>query len=91
MCSSQIHYSPKAKGNQDTGRSHNKDERGEKVTVYDTVKRKADDAGISISALEVKAGMANGTIAGWRTGRPYAETLKKVAEALKVTIDELME
>lgn len=61
------------------------------MTVYDTVKRKADSAGISIAALEVKAGVANGTIAGWRTGRPYAETLKKVAEALETTIDELME
>lgn len=60
------------------------------MTVYDTVKRKAENAGISIAALEAKAGVANGTIAGWRTGRPYAETLKKVAKALGVTIDDLM-
>lgn len=61
------------------------------MTIYDKVKELADSTGISIAALEIKAGVANGTISGWRDGRPYAETLKKVADALQVTIDEVME
>lgn len=61
------------------------------MTIYDKVKELADSAGISIAALEAKAKVANGTISGWRDGRPYAETLKKVADALNVTIDEVME
>lgn len=60
------------------------------MTLYDKVKKTAEKAGISISALEVKAGVANGTIAGWRNGRPYAETLKKVADALGVSVDSLI-
>lgn len=61
------------------------------MTIYDKVKELAEKSGISIAALEVSAGVANGTISGWREGRPYAETLKKVADALNVTIDEVME
>ena len=60
------------------------------MTLYDKVKEIADANGLSIAALESKAGVANGTIAGWRTGKPYAETLKKVADVLEVPIEELL-
>lgn len=60
------------------------------MTLYDKIKQLAKSSGISIAALEVRAGVANGTISGWRTGRPYAETLKKVADALEVSIEELL-
>lgn len=60
------------------------------MTLYDIVKEKAEKAGLSISALEVKAKVANGTISGWKDGRPYAETLKKVADALEISIEELV-
>lgn len=60
------------------------------MTLYDKVKELAIKANISIAALEVKANVANGTIAGWKTGKPYAETLKKVADALGVSIEELL-
>lgn len=60
------------------------------MTLYDKIKQLAKSSGISIAALEVRAGVANGTISGWRTGRPYAETLKKVADALGVSIEELL-
>lgn len=60
------------------------------MTLYDKVKKLAVEAGLSIAALEVKAEVANGTISGWKTGRPYAETLKKVADALEVSIEELI-
>lgn len=60
------------------------------MTLYETVKEKAESIGKNISVVEKEAGIANGTIAGWQTGRPYAETLKKVADALGVKMEELM-
>ena len=58
--------------------------------VFENVKREAEKQNISIAALEAKAGVANGTISGWKTGKPYLETASKVATALGVTVDELM-
>lgn len=60
------------------------------MTVYEIVKAKAEQANETIASLERKADIANGTIAGWKTGRPYAETLKKVADVLECKIEELM-
>ena len=54
------------------------------------IKEKADLLGLNISQLEAKAGIANGTIGGWKNSKPYAETLAKVAKVLGCTIDELM-
>jgi len=61
------------------------------MTLYDKVKKEAEKAGESIASLESKAGVANGTIAGWKNGRPYAETLAKIAKVLGVTVDYLLE
>lgn len=61
------------------------------MTLYDKVKAKSDELGKTIAAVEVEAGVANGTIAGWKTGKPYAETLAKVARVLNVTVDFLLE
>lgn len=60
------------------------------MSVFENVKREAEKQNISIAALEVKAGVANGTISGWKTGKPYLETASKVATALGITVDELM-
>ncbi len=60
------------------------------MTTYDIVKEKADAAGKSIASLEVEAGIANGTIGGWRKSRPYAETLQKVAVVLQCKIEDLI-
>lgn len=61
------------------------------MTLYDKVKEKATEQGKTIAALESEAGVANGTIAGWKTGKAYAETLAKVARALSVTVDYFVE
>ena len=45
---------------------------------------------ISISALEKKAGLGNGTIGKWRDSKPNVETLSKVADALNVSLSRLM-
>lgn len=62
------------------------------MTLYDKVKKLAENIGLNISALEKKAGIANGTIAGWDNAKrgPYAESLKKVADVLNVKIEELL-
>ncbi len=59
--------------------------------IYDNVKRRAEELKKSIAGIEAEAGIANGTIAGWRSGsRPYADTLYKVACVLGCTIEELL-
>lgn len=60
------------------------------MTVYDVVKAKAEQANETIASLERKADIANGTISGWKTGRPYAETLSKVANVLGCKIEDLL-
>lgn len=60
------------------------------MTLYDKVKAKADEMGKTIMAVETEAEVANGTISGWKTGKPYAETLAKVARVLETTVDELL-
>ena len=58
--------------------------------IYDNVKQLADEKGLSIHALEQKAGLGNGAIGRWRQFNPGAIYLKKVAEVLDVTVDELL-
>ena len=60
--------------------------------MYDKVKAIADKKGMSISEVEQKANLANGTIGKWRTAKNGIrfESVKAVAEALDVSIEELM-
>ena len=51
---------------------------------YDTIKRICDDKGISIRALEMKAGIGNGIVGKWKKSDPSMSNLKKVAEALEL-------
>lgn len=60
------------------------------MTVYERVKLLADEQKKPISAIEVEAGISNGTISGWKSGRPYAETLQKVSKVLGCTIESLL-
>ena len=59
--------------------------------IYENVKKIADEKGISISALEKKAGLGNGVISGWKTSSPTVANLKSVADVLKVKVDKLLE
>lgn len=58
--------------------------------IYDNVAALCKERGISIAKLERLADLGNATIQGWRDSDPRASTLKKVADVLGVTIDELM-
>ena len=59
--------------------------------VYERIKKLADEKGISIYALEKKAGLENGAIGKWRESSPTLKNLQKVADALEVSITELIE
>ena len=58
--------------------------------IYERIKALCDERVIPIYQLEAKAGVANGTIGAWRSADPKASTLKKVADALGVTVDDLL-
>ena len=61
------------------------------MDIYSAVKTRADRMNISIAKPEKRAEVANGTIGGWRSGKPYAETLRKVADVLGCTVNELQD
>lgn len=60
------------------------------VIIYENVKALADEKGLSITALEKEAGVANGLIGKWRENTPQVDTLSKVAAVLGVTVDRLI-
>ena len=59
--------------------------------VYDRVKALCDEKGLSISQLETLAGLGNGTIGGWRVSVPAVDTVKRVADALGITVNDLID
>lgn len=59
--------------------------------VYDKIKKLADEKGISIYALEKKAGLPNGSIGKWRESSPTLKSLEAVANALEVSVGSLTE
>jgi len=60
--------------------------------VYENVMKIIAERNLTKKRVEVLAGVANGTIAGWGNGsKPLLETVMKIAQALDVKIDELIE
>jgi transcriptional regulator with XRE-family HTH domain len=53
---------------------------------FETINKLADARGISIKALEEKAGLGNGTIGKWKTMKPNLGSLDKVAKCLGVSV-----
>ena len=58
--------------------------------VYDKIKKLADERGVSIYALEKRAGLPNGAISKWKESSPTLKSLQAIAGALETTIDELI-
>lgn len=60
--------------------------------MYNTIKRMADERGMSIMALEKAAGLSNGTIGKWRDNRGgiTITSIERLAKVLDVSIDELI-
>lgn len=58
--------------------------------IYDKIKEICKKKGMSISSVEEKAGLGNGTITKWNTSSPTVENLKAVADVLKVRVSKLL-
>ena len=58
--------------------------------IYENVVKEARKQGISLTVLEEKAGLGNGTIGKWKTSVPNIGTLQKVAAALSVPLSRLL-
>lgn len=61
------------------------------MTIYEKIKALCDSKGISIRECEKRAGIGNGTIAGWHTSSPVIAKLQAVANVLDVSISKLVE
>lgn len=60
--------------------------------IYDNIKAIAIEKNISIRAIEKKTCIGNGTIGKWklRESTPSVKSLIKVADALGVSLDDLV-
>lgn len=60
--------------------------------IFDNVERLCKEKNITIAALEKQAGLANGTVRKWYLLQksPLADHIKRVADVLGVSMEELM-
>lgn len=59
--------------------------------IYDKIKELCKEKGMSVNAVEKKAGLSHGAISKWNNSTPSAEKLNSVAKILKVKIDKLLD
>ena len=59
--------------------------------LYDKIKEVAKTKSLSIYRIERDLGFSNGSLRKWKNSTPSATSLKKVANYLNVTSDELLE
>ena len=59
--------------------------------LYDKIKEVAKAKSLSIYRIERDLGFSNGSLRKWNNSIPSATSLKKVANYLNVTSDELLE
>ena len=59
--------------------------------IYNRIINYCNQNSLSVSALEKKCGLANGTVGKWRDGgNPSLETLQKIVSATGIPIEEWM-
>lgn len=59
--------------------------------IYQNILRLCQERGITIRQLEEQSGVGNGIVHNWKTRSvPKVDKLKKVADYLNVTLDELV-
>ena len=61
------------------------------MAIYDKVKNECEKHNMTIMELEKRAEIANGVVGKWRESKPNIDTLLKVAKALNVPVDTLLE
>ena len=59
--------------------------------IYAKVKDLCQKRGISIRECEIRAGLGNGVIAGWKTSFPRLDSIQSVAAVLGVPLSEITE
>ncbi len=58
--------------------------------IYDNVCRVARQKGISINSIEKETDLGTGSLCKWNSVSPTVRNLKKVADYLEVSIEELL-
>lgn len=60
------------------------------MSIYEQVKTLAQERGLSLQTLAIKAGMGINSIYSWQKKDPSISRLTKVAEILNVSVDSLI-
>lgn len=64
-------------------------ERSEKM-LYENIKKQCCEKEISVNQLEKELGFARSSLSKWSKHSPSVSSLKKVADYLGITVDELV-
>lgn len=60
------------------------------MMIYDRVKALAKKRNVSIHKIEIDCGFSQGSVCKWNKVSPSAEKVKKVADYLKTSVDEIL-
>lgn len=60
------------------------------MMIYDNVKALAKKRNVSIRKIEIDCGFSQGSVCKWNEVSPSAEKVKKVADYLKTSVDEIL-
>lgn len=60
------------------------------MMIYDRVKYLAKKRNVSIRKIEIDCGFSQGSVCKWNEVSPSAEKVKKVADYLKTSVDEIL-
>ena len=60
------------------------------LLIYDNIRARARDIGISVNSIEKEANLSLGSISKWNTVSPTVKSLLKVAKILNCTVDDLL-
>ena len=59
--------------------------------IYDNIRERAKERGLSVNRLEEEANVSTGSICKWGNGiSPTVKNIKKFADILECTVDELI-
>lgn len=58
--------------------------------LYEKIKARCSELGISVAEVERRAGLSNGSISKWDKSMPQADSLFNVARVLKTTVEKLL-
>lgn len=59
------------------------------MSIYENIKEIAEEHGLSLKEVAIKAGIGENSIYRWRLNRPSTSSLQKVAKALHVDVADL--